>query len=323
MFANRQPIGTGVLPSQALSPLRIATPAFQQQNVPVSAVGVHNKGVAPQVPSGSTSGGFQKHDAAASHATELSSSEQRLLQHLGWSLGRRGLEVLKAVADRSHPSHSTSPMVLKDFWSHCIGLSWLPHQQPTRAEQKEPKLQHELQPAQHDDHHLAQQGLQQAALQAKLDTLYDHNNVPHEDSDGASQLHDPSAGHMATKNSGFEELVHPDMVQQLPVEDPPMPKQASPQHAKGRNARIICVHPSVALSTRSELPLLFAVHITTHCMSMSTVLGSMNVHVGTSLAGAHTGADLASDVQLAATVTVCIDGLLGAPSTLLVSTPCI
>lgn len=225
----RQSISNEALSIQAVSQvriptLRIPTLASKQPAGSVPVVVVHNKDTSLQMPSDFTSGGSWQPDAAGSDATEVSVSEQRLLQNLGRSLGRRGLDALKAFADRGPPSRE-----LRDYWSHFTGLSWLPFQQQATPEKNRLVFHRQAQHAQHEDFRLAQQVLQQAAMQAKRKTVYHNSNMMHDDSDGVSQ----SAAHIITEKSGSSEPLHGDMVQQQPANDPPMPEQALPQHAKG------------------------------------------------------------------------------------------
>lgn len=229
-MTSRQPISKEALSVQAVSPLRIPTLASKQPTGLLPVVLVHKKDTSLQIPSGSTSGGLQQPDAAALDAAERSVSGQRVLHNVGWSLGRRGLEALKAFADRGPPSNE-----LKDYWSHFTSLSWLSFHQQARAQNEQNRLvlDHEARHAQHEDYRLAQQVLQQAEMQAKLETVYHHSNMMHDNSDEAPEQHEPSAAHIVTQIAGSSEPLHFDMVRQLPAKDPPMPQQALPQHAKG------------------------------------------------------------------------------------------
>ena len=241
------------LPVQATSPIRIPTLAAQKQGVSAPLLGVQDQGLSQQVPSGPTP--LQQLDAA-SVSTDLSASEQHVLQHLGWSLGRRGLEALKALADQSTSSDSSAPIVLKDFWNHFSSLSWLPHQKRLRQGAGKLMLRHAAQPAQHDegldagqhaqhakheDFKIAQQVLQQVAKHAMQETAYvqsmRHIDMVNANSDKPSQKHEPSAGRLVTKSSGSNELLHFEIVQEPAAKDFPVP--VPPQPAQGENARVV------------------------------------------------------------------------------------
>lgn len=219
-----------------------------RQNVAAPLLDSQFEGISIQIPSTTPADKTQQ----STNATELSASEQRLLQHLGWTLGRRGLEALKALVDKSPappPSGANSHQALKTFWRYFFGLSWLSHQeekeQLVHAKQAQ-QAQHEAtlaaQQAQHDNFELAQQALQQAAQQAQHestqlqrvhgDVLYpmsSRQESPEQDSMA-------SVGQVVTKDADSSELLHFNLVKQPVDEGFPKPVLVSSHGAQGTEA---------------------------------------------------------------------------------------
>ena len=239
---------TQAVPVYATSPVRIPTLAANKRSASAPVLGTQNRGVSLQVPSDRA---FARMEQLGT-ASDLSESEQHTLQDLGWSLGRRGLEASSASTVRSSPPQSSSSRVLKNFWGHFTGLSWLPYQKQLREQnllidyETVPLAQHDEasitgQHAKREIFKLAQQVLQRAAT----DTTYlqsrrhvDRMNAP---SAGSSQQHEPSASHLVTGRSSSDKLQY-HFILDPAAEDQPLP--VSPQDAQGGNARMTnCAAP--------------------------------------------------------------------------------
>lgn len=220
------------VPVLATSPIQNPTLAPKKQSGSAPVLGMQDKGMSLQVPSDVAFARMEQHGSAS----DLSESEQYTLQDLGWSSSRRGLEASNSLKIKSSSSQSSISVVLKDFWGHFSGLSWLPYQKQMTTQNKlvhyyYPEGQTAGQHAKHEAFKLAQQVLQQAAT----DTAY-FQSRRHIDGMNAkyaipSQQHEPSAGHMMTKRSGLDELLHSEIIQDPGARDQPIPAP----HTQGRN----------------------------------------------------------------------------------------
>ena len=243
MCVNRQSTrNTEAVPVRATSPIRIPTLAPKKQSVSAPVLGAQDKSASLQVPFDFA---FARREQLGS-ASDLSESQQYTLQDLGWSSGRRGLETSSASTFRKPPFKSLSHMVLKDFWGHFTGLSWLPYQKQLRAQTplihyvNAPLAQHDEGPtagqhAKHEVFKLGQQVLQRAASDTAYLQSRHHIDGINAKSAGSSQQREPSAGHVVTKRSGSDELLHFEVVQDPAIKDL-LP--GLPQHAQGGNARV-------------------------------------------------------------------------------------
>ena len=251
-FVSRQPTKTQSLPVRRMSPAQSLTVSSNRQNVAAPLLDSQYKGISLQIPS-TTPGDKARQFNGTSHATELSASEQRLLQHLGWTLGRRGLEALKALVDKGPApasSGANSHQALKTFWKHVFGLSWLYYRQEEEdqmvhgkgAQQAQHKATLATQQAQHANFELAQQALQQAAQQAQHKTAYlqsVHGDVLNPMSSKQELLEQdgmPSVGQLVTKDAHSDELVHFNLVKQPATEGFPRPVLVSSQGGQGKEA---------------------------------------------------------------------------------------
>ena len=234
---DRQSSNTDNLPLRVTAPIRISTLAATKHSVPTAVLGAQDRGNAAQLPSALISDRIHQ-QTAASDSTELSESEQHILQHLGWSpAGRRGLETVSAPPVTASPSKSSGATVLKYFWKHFTGLSWLvPQEQPLVQHVEGLTAGQHAQHAKQDAFKLAQQVLQQAAT----DTLYlqsmRHIDVVTSKTARSSQQHGPSAGHMDTTRSGSDKLTSNDSKQDPGLRDLRTP--VLPQHAQGGDAGV-------------------------------------------------------------------------------------
>ena len=227
-----------------MAPIRISTLAATKHSVSTAVLGAQDRGNAAHLPSALSSDRIHQ-QIAASDPTELSESEQHVLQHLGWSpAGRRGLEPGSASPVRTSPSKSSGATALKHFWKHFTGLYWL-------VSQEQPLVQHDMgltagQHAKQEAFKLAQPVLQRAAT----DTLYlqskRHIDVVTPKTARSSQQHEPSAGHMVTKRSGSDKLLHVGSNQDSATTEPHIP--VPPQHAQGRDAGVTssCINSQAA-----------------------------------------------------------------------------
>ena len=196
---------------------------------------VEFEGISLQI-SPDTTADDKQSDEFTSPATELSAAEQRMLQRLGWSLGRRGLEALKALADNSPPlgvPEVNSESALQAFWKHLAGLSWLPYQKRKQAQEPDallaPLAQHAVpgaaQQAQQDNFKLAHQALQQAAQQATRHIDHSQSmqdSLLYSSPESASSLETgevTTAGQIVLKRADSDELLHFDVP--LPIKQHP------------------------------------------------------------------------------------------------------
>ena len=236
-FMSRQSTeNTEAVPVRATSLIRIPTLAARIKS---ASLGMQDKGVSLQVPSDLA---FARMEQLGS-ASDLSESVQYTLQDLGWSLGRRGLEPSSASTVRSSPSQFSSSTVLKDFWGHFTGLSWLPLQKQLREQnpliphEKVPLAQHEH--AQHTKHEVfkfAQQVLHRAVTDTSYFQGRRHIDGMNAKSAGSRQQHEPSAGHPESGHLGSGELLHFKSIRDAVGGDRPLP--VPPQHAQGGDARM-------------------------------------------------------------------------------------
>lgn len=237
---------TEAVPVRATSPIQIVTLAPKKQSDSAPVLGAQDKDVSLQVPSDLTFARMEQLDTASA----LSESEQYLLQDLGWSSGRRGFDTPSASTVRKLPSKSSSQTVLKDFWGHFTGLSWLPYQKQLRAQNplmhyetisltqhdEGPTAGQHAQHAKHDVFKLGQQVLQQAATNTAYLQSRRHIDGMNTEPARSSQQHEPSAGHVVTERSGSDELLHFEVVDNPATRDPLPP--VPPQHAQGGKARV-------------------------------------------------------------------------------------
>lgn len=218
--------------------------APKKQNPSAPAQGMLDKGIPLQLPCDISSARMEQRGSAS----ELSESEQYTLQDLGWSSGRRGLEASSFSTVKRSSSRPPISIVLKDFWGHFSGLSWLPYPKQTRKQAAENMLIHyhyptegqnagqHAQHAKHEAFKLAQQVLQQAASGTSYLQSRPHIAGMSAKSTGPSQQHEPSTGYMVTKRSGLGELLHTESFQEPGARG--QPRHVPPQHTQGSNAKV-------------------------------------------------------------------------------------
>ncbi len=135
-------------------------------------------------------------------AKAMSMTKANLLQHLGWGLGRRSLDITDQQQVTSLPP-SPSHRALKDFWQHFFSMSWLlGHQsQPLHA-------QHST--AQQAQHGTAQPAQHEAAAAAQLpyDDVISSSPMP------LARQKEVVAAHLIVKAAGSGDTVHYDLVKQ-------------------------------------------------------------------------------------------------------------
>jgi len=127
--------------------------------------------------------------------SETSESDARLLQHLGWGMGRRGMDSTQATAHQQQADSlmsSPSRLALTDFWKHFSGLSWLLGRQQQIDQQSS---------AQHTQHEAAT-----AVLRVPYDDVLSSVPLP---VDKQGQV---LAARMVTKAANADQLEHFQMV---------------------------------------------------------------------------------------------------------------
>ena len=159
----------------------------------------------------------------APDAKAMSLPEANLLQHLGWGLGRRGLDITDQQQATSLPP-SPSRKALKDFWQHFFSMSWLLGQQsqPLHAQQST------AQQAQHEA---------PAAAQLRYDDVISFSPMP------LARQEQVVAAHLIVKAAGSGDIVHYDLVKQTGqsgLPDAPTFTHGAHQHTQGDTSA--CLH---------------------------------------------------------------------------------
>lgn len=127
-------------------------------------------------------------------AKAMSITEANLLQHLGWGLGRRGLDITHQQQANTLPP-SSSRKALKDFWQHFFSMSWLlgQHSQPLHAQQSRAQQAHHEAPA---------------AAQLPYDDVISSSPMP------LARQEQVVAAHLIVKAVGSQDPMHYDLVKQ-------------------------------------------------------------------------------------------------------------
>ena len=169
----------------------------------------------------------------APDAKAMSSTEANLLQHLGWGLGRRGLDITDQQQATSLPP-SPSRKALKHFWQHFFSMSWLlgHHSQPLHAQHSTAQQAQNstAQPAQHEA---------PAAARLPYDDVISSSPMP------LARQEQVVAAHLIVKAAGSGDTVHYDLVKQTGqsgLPDAPTFTHGALQHTEGGTSA--CLHPA-------------------------------------------------------------------------------
>jgi len=175
----------------------------------------------------------------APDAKAMSLPEANLLQHLGWGLGRRGLDITDQQQATSLPP-SPSRKALKDFWQHFFSMSWLLGQQsqPLHAQQSTAQ-QAQQSTAQQAQQSTAQQAQHEApaAAQLRYDDVISSSPMP------LARQEQVVAAHLIVKAAGSGDIVHYDLVKQTGqsgLPDAPTFTHGAHQHTQGDTSA--CLH---------------------------------------------------------------------------------
>ena len=173
-----------------------------------------------------TTGGKPAPDAKA-----MSTTEANLLQHLGWGLGRRSLDITDQQQVTSLPP-SPSHEALKHFWQHFFSMSWLPGHQNQALH-----AQHGT--AQQARHSTAQQAEHEAAAAAQLpyDDIISSSPMP------LARQEEVVAAHLIVKAAGSTDTVHYDLVKQTGqsgLTDAPIITHGAHKQTEGDTSACLC-----------------------------------------------------------------------------------